>query len=120
MRSVLPSLVGLGLALNLGLPAHPAGASPTRGDVLSLPAPPSEAPSLPVRGQTMRQVEAQLGAPLRRHAPVGGGHPRQPPITRWDYPEMAVFFEHDRVIDAVLKDAPKPLRNVEALRSSTP
>jgi hypothetical protein len=29
------------------------------------------------------------------------GRPGQPPITRWDYAGFAVFFEHDRVIDAV-------------------
>ena len=32
-----------------------------------------------------------------RHPTVG-----QPPITRWDYNGFAVFFEHDRVIDAVV------------------
>jgi hypothetical protein len=25
-----------------------------------------------------------------------------PPITRWDYAGFSVFFEHDRVIDAVV------------------
>jgi len=51
----------------------------------------------PARGQTMSAVEAKFGAPQTRHAAVG-----QPPITRWDYPSFSVFFERDRVIDAVV------------------
>jgi hypothetical protein len=51
----------------------------------------------PARGQTMSAVEAKFGAPQTRHAAVG-----RPPITRWDYPSFSVFFEHDRVIDAVV------------------
>ena len=50
----------------------------------------------PKRGSTMTQVEARFGAPAERHPTVG-----QPPITRWDYAGFSVFFEHDRVIDAV-------------------
>lgn len=50
----------------------------------------------PKRGASMSEVESRFGAPTERHATVG-----QPPITRWDYPGFAVFFEHDRVIHAV-------------------
>jgi len=50
----------------------------------------------PKRGVTMSQVEARFGAPVEKHATVGN-----PPITRWDYPGFAVFFEKDRVIHAV-------------------
>jgi hypothetical protein len=50
----------------------------------------------PKRGITMSQVEARFGAPVTRHPTVG-----KPPITRWDYAGFAVFFENDRVIDAV-------------------
>jgi hypothetical protein len=50
----------------------------------------------PKRGTTMAQVEAKFGAPVTKHDAVGA-----PPITRWDYPGFAVFFEHDRVIHAV-------------------
>jgi hypothetical protein len=50
----------------------------------------------PKRGITMAQVEAKFGAPVTKHDAVGA-----PPITRWDYPGFAVFFEHDRVIHAV-------------------
>jgi len=50
----------------------------------------------PARGITMTAVEAKFGSPANRHAAVG-----TPPITRWDYPGFVVFFEHERVIDAV-------------------
>jgi hypothetical protein len=45
----------------------------------------------------MGEVEKHFGAPLTRHPTVG-----QPPITRWDYNAFSVFFEHDRVIHAVV------------------
>jgi hypothetical protein len=51
----------------------------------------------PARGQTMSAVEARFGAPATRHAAVGS-----PPITRWDYAGYCVFFEYERVIDAVI------------------
>ena len=50
----------------------------------------------PARGITMGAVEAKFGAPANRHAAVG-----TPPITRWDYAGFVVYFEHERVIDAV-------------------
>lgn len=65
----------------------------------------SQGVTLPKRGQLMAQVEAQFGAPTRKHASVGGGSARQPPITRWDYPQFAVYFEHDHVVNAVLNRA---------------
>ena len=51
----------------------------------------------PARGQTMGAIEARFGAPQTRHAAVGS-----PPITRWDYGGYSVFFEYERVIDAVI------------------
>jgi hypothetical protein len=56
---------------------------------------------VPQKGATMKAVEQQFGAPAERHAAVGGASGAQPPITRWDYPHFAVFFEKDRVIHAV-------------------
>ena len=50
----------------------------------------------PARGLTMAAVEARFGAPQTRHDAVG-----VPPITRWDYAAFSVYFEKDRVIDAV-------------------
>jgi len=52
----------------------------------------------PARGMTMQKVQADWGQPAMRRAPVG-----EPPITRWEYPEFVVYFEHNRVIHAVLK-----------------
>jgi len=52
----------------------------------------------PTRGMTMQKVQKDWGQPAMRRAPVG-----EPPITRWEYPEFVVYFEHDRVIHAVLK-----------------
>src|SRR5512143_135646 len=55
----------------------------------------------PRRGDTMKSVEQKFGQPTERHAAVGGSTGAQPPITRWDYPHFAVFFEKDRVVHAV-------------------
>jgi hypothetical protein len=51
----------------------------------------------PHRGSSMAMVQKQFGEPANRHSAVG-----EPPITRWDYPQFAVYFEHDRVLHAVL------------------
>lgn len=65
----------------------------------------------PARGLTMSAVEAKFGAPSTKHEAVG-----TPPITRWDYPQFAVFFEKDRVIDAVL---PPPAAEPSSTPQST-
>ncbi len=52
----------------------------------------------PTRGMTAANVEAKFGAPDAKVAPVG-----DPPISRWEYKDMVVFFEYDRVIHAVVK-----------------
>jgi hypothetical protein len=70
------------------------------GSVLATaPARAADAPpgDRPARGARMGAVEQHYGAPASRYPAVG-----QPPITRWDYPSMVVYFEHDRVIHAVL------------------
>ena len=54
--------------------------------------------SRPQRGSTQSQVEAKWGSPTTKVAAVG-----EPPISRWEYPNFTVYFEHDRVIHAVLK-----------------
>ena len=46
---------------------------------------------------SMTAVESRFGQPATRHNAVG-----QPPITRWDYPGFAVYFEHQYVIHAVV------------------
>jgi hypothetical protein len=57
---------------------------------------PAAAAERPNRGSTMAAVQSQYGEPTNRHAAVG-----DPPITRWDYPQFAVYFENDRVLHAV-------------------
>ncbi|MBT8084449.1 MAG: hypothetical protein HKN35_14345 [Woeseia sp.] len=52
----------------------------------------------PSRGMSQARVEAEYGVPSTRRGPVG-----DPPISRWDYPGFAVFFEYDKVIHAVSK-----------------
>ena len=58
---------------------------------------PAAAAARPDRGSSMATVQSRYGEPTNRHATVG-----DPPITRWDYPQFAVYFEPDRVLHAVL------------------
>lgn len=64
---------------------------------------PAEAADRPNRGYTMATVQSRFGEPTNRHATVGN-----PPITRWDYPQFAVYFENDLVLHAVLVRSPPP------------
>jgi hypothetical protein len=57
----------------------------------------------PKPGMSMTAVESAYGTPAERHAAVGGAVVQQPPITRWDYASFSVYFEHDRVIHAVVR-----------------
>jgi hypothetical protein len=57
----------------------------------------AQAMAMPKRGSMMDAVRAQYGEPAAIHGPVGN-----PPITRWDYPAFAVYFEHQHVINSVL------------------
>ncbi len=52
----------------------------------------------PTRGSTQAQVAATYGEPQAKNAPVG-----DPPISSWEYADMIVYFEYDRVIHAVKK-----------------
>jgi hypothetical protein len=70
--------------------------------------------AMPVRGQTMAQVEARYGAPSEKLDPRGGQKRQWPTINRWMYPDFTVYFEKSRVIDVVANKAnaseigPKP------------
>lgn len=67
--------------------------SPATGMTVSAGPAPADAP----RGSmTMSEVRASKGDPELTLEPVG-----DPPITRWQYPEYVVYFEHDRVISSV-------------------
>jgi hypothetical protein len=77
-------------------------------DLLVIPegAGPTTPVDKPDKGMHMSQVIAKYGEPASKHPPVGGGNRFQPPITRWDYPQFTVVFEHDIVIDAVVPEQP--------------
>jgi len=79
---------------------------------------PAAAPDikLPGKGQTMAQVAKDFGEPKVKHPAVGGGQPRQPPITRWDYEGFSVFFEHSHVVDAVIPDHPSEIHHKDELK----
>ena len=70
--------------------------------------------SMPVRGMSMDQVQQRFGAPTDRLDPRGGQKHQWPTINRWSYPAFTVYFEKNKVIDAVANKAdadeigPKP------------
>lgn len=73
-----------------------------------------ESMALPARGMSMAQVESRFGAPADKLDARGGQKRQWPTIHRWAYPDFVVYFEKDRVIDAVTTRAdaseigPKP------------
>ena len=58
--------------------------------------------SMPSRGMSMAQVQARFGAPADRLDPRGGQKHQWPTINRWSYPGFVVYFERNKVIDAVV------------------
>lgn len=80
--------------------------------------------AVPERGMTMDAVESQWGEPQERLAPVPAKPTkRNPPITTWRYPAFTVYFEHQRVVAAVLNrshDLEKGPKPVPARRGETP
>jgi len=70
--------------------------------------------SMPTRGMSMSAVEARYGAPSEKLDPRGGQKRQWPTINRWTYPAFTVYFEKNKVIDAVANQAapneigPKP------------
>jgi len=102
-------LISLSAAALLGL----AGAA--SADVLLVDRVQHENQSaMPARGMSMAQVEARFGAPAERLDARGGQKRQWPTINRWVYPGFVVYFEKNRVIDAVAHKAapnevgPKP------------
>jgi len=63
----------------------------------------------PPRGMSMAQVEARYGAPNSKLDPRGGDAKLHPTINRWVYPEYTVYFERDRVINAVMNKGPNEI-----------
>jgi len=59
--------------------------------------------SMPTRGMSMDEVKQHFGQPEKRFAPVGN-----PPISRWEYDGLMVYFEDQYVIHSVaIDDKPK-------------
>jgi hypothetical protein len=88
LRQSLLAMSLLGAALSI---SH-VNAQESAGSTASAPA------QLPKPGSTMQAVKEKFGSPSQEAPAVG-----IPPITRWDYPGYAVFFEHDRVLHTVIK-----------------
>jgi hypothetical protein len=87
----------------------------TEGDTLLIERVQQEtASAMPARGMSMQDVEARFGAPASKLDPRGGQKRQWPTINRWTYPTFTVYFEKNRVIDAVANKAdanevgPKP------------
>jgi len=57
----------------------------------------------PVNGQSMAKVKTLYGNADKTYPAIG-----TPPITRWNYAEFNVYFEHQLVIHSVLKQPKKP------------
>lgn len=94
------------LSARLALPVLLCLSSAAAADTLLVQRVQAEpAGSLPARGATAAQVEARFGAPTQRLEPRGGQKRQWPTIHRWVYPQFTVYFERDRVIDAVLNQA---------------
>ncbi len=51
----------------------------------------------PDRGTLMADVESQYGKPVRKTVAIGA-----PPITKWVYSNITVYFERSHVIHAVV------------------
>jgi len=99
----------------LGLIAALVAAPAVHADTLLIDrAQEKPAEAIPTRGQSMAQVEARFGAPTERMEPRGGQKRQWPTINRWVYPGFTVYFEKQRVIDVVARQAspgeigPKP------------
>ena len=73
----------------------------------------------PSRGMTMSQVRARYGEPKAELGTVGGASAVQPPITRWQYEDYIVYFEHDHVVNTVAERTtayelgPKPVEEAQ-------
>ncbi|MFK8068647.1 MAG: hypothetical protein AB8D52_10410 [Gammaproteobacteria bacterium] len=51
----------------------------------------------PVRGTTMKEVEKIYGEAINKYNPIG-----KPPITKWVYTNITVYFERGYVIHSVV------------------
>lgn len=68
---------------------------------------------LPRRGINMEAVIKQYGEPNHRDPAIG-----DPPITRWDYDDFSVFFEHRLVLHSVVPESPPDIQHRDQLIST--
>ena len=111
-----PSNAALSVALCLAAGfAAPFAAPDARAETLLIERVGAETGNaMPARGMSMAEVERRFGAPSQRLEPRGGQKRQWPTIHRWTYPTFIVYFEKNKVIDAVLiratagETGPKP------------
>lgn len=97
MDSIRSAVLATALALLVSLPVS--------ADVLLLDSIES-APAVqtPRTGLSMANVRASYGNPVKEYPAVStSGNPHHPPITRWDYNDFSVFFEHEAVVHSVVR-----------------
>lgn len=101
------------LSLSLSLLLFAAGSASADTLLIDRVQQPATA-AMPARGASMADVESRFGVPTQRMDPRGGQKSQWPTINRWVYPAFTVYFEKNRVIDAVANQAsasevgPKP------------
>lgn len=116
MSSPSPSNAALSVALCLAAGfAAPFAAPDAQAETLLIERVGAETGNaMPARGMSMAEVERRFGAPSQRLEPRGGQKRQWPTIHRWTYPTFIVYFEKNKVIDAVLiratagETGPKP------------
>jgi hypothetical protein len=98
---MIPPLTRLTLAFTLtaaiSLPAL-AEVILLRQSIQEAPANNSSGLQRPTAGMRMSEVTLRFGEPMQRRESVGN-----PPITRWIYDRYTVYFEYDRVVNAVVR-----------------
>ncbi|MGF1612672.1 MAG: hypothetical protein ACFCVA_01835 [Gammaproteobacteria bacterium] len=98
---MMPRLTGLTFALALTATINAAALAEVvllRQAMEETPANSVSGLQRPTPGMSMPAVTARFGQPLEHRQPVGN-----PPITRWVYDRYTVYFEHDRVLNTVVR-----------------
>ena len=67
-------------------------------------------PATPTRGMSKTTVARKFGKPQSKVAAIG-----DPPISRWIYDGYTVVFEYDKVLHAVVPEAPPPIYRTNEL-----
>ena len=84
--------------LFLGIPSWAMAEVLLIDSIASQPANTASGLLRPKIGMNMQQVVQKFGEPVSKSAAVG-----EPPITRWDYSDYSVYFEHNLVLTSVVK-----------------